>query len=675
MSEMLPREAYTAVPETRPSEPALFDDFFATGDKTNSPFLTPKSRPWGEHLSLKAALLSGLLFLCAALLSFFPITLPLSSLLLLFVYFLAGIPKLIQSVESILSLEINIDVLMTLAAFLSILIGSGMEGALLLVLFALSGSLEEMVSAKAKGALAELHKLSPKTALVAQPGGYFLEKSLKEVERGARILVRSGEIVPLDGRVAHGTSSVGLAHLTGESLPIRVEVGDEVAAGALNMEGSLTIEVVRTGSDSSLARIIQLIIKAQSAKPKFQRTIDRIGRPYAIGVISLSLLTALLLPWLISIPYFGPGGSIYRALSLLIAASPCALIIALPIAYLSAISACARKGILLKGGVTLDALATCKAIAFDKTGTLTTGKLSCLGIDPIDEVSSEELNFALTCALSLEINAVHPIARAIHDFAQLQGASPLPLERFRSIPGYGLEGAISADGHLTELYIGHPLYLAHRLSATRLSSLDAQARSYEEGGELFSALLVGDKLYSLRFQDTPRSRIKEVLGELRDSLNLRLLMLTGDHHPNASAVASQVGITEFHANLRPEDKLSHVTRLSEEIGLAMVGDGINDAPALSRATVGISMGEVGSQTAIDASDVVLLHDNLAHLLWLFKKASSTRSIVRQNIILALAVICGASLAALLGLIPLWLAVTLHEGGTVLVGLNSLRLVR
>jgi heavy metal translocating P-type ATPase len=620
-------------------KPYLFDEFFSSGrEESISPFLTPASRKWAQNLSLKAATSSALLLALAFSFSFsHP---QVSYLFLSLVYFISGVPALIASLNDLKNLEINIDVLMTLAAFLAVSIDSGLEGALLLVLFELSHSMEETVSKKAKSALHNLNNIAPKFAHMIDENSAIYEKSVREIQIGERTLVKNGEIVPLDGKVIDGTSSVNLVHLTGESLPVPKTVGDSIAAGARNLESALVIEVNRTSSDSTLSRIIQLITQAQEAKPRLQRLFDQFGKHYATAIIALTFLFALGLPLLFSLTF---GASIYRALAFLIAASPCALIIATPTAYLSAISACARKGILLKGGITLDALASCSLIAFDKTGTLTTGDLRCISLDCPDD--------ALSIAYGLERNVVHPIATAICKLAQEKNLPPAAISSIKAIPGSGVEGTFNG----TRVAIGLPEYIGIQTKA--------------EG--VLAALLVSDQTYLFRFTDQVRADLPRLL----QSLPLRPIMLTGDHAANAHTVANLLGIQEVYANLRPEDKLDKVALLSETAGLAMVGDGINDAPALARATVGISMGRIGSATAVDASDVVLLNDDLHLLTWLFTKSKKTRRIVKQNLTLALAVIALATTPALLGLVPLWLAVILHEGGTVLVGLNSLRLLR
>lgn len=656
------------------SPPYIFDEFFASGkEESISPFLTPSSRRFGKNLPLKSAILSTFLLLCSFVTSFFHPAL--SSFLLLFVYFFAGTPALIGAIEDIKELEINIDVLMTLAALLSVLIGSAIEGALLLVLFELSYAMELMVSEKTKGTLFQLHQLSPRFAYVALEDGSTFVKSVKEITVGTFLLVKAGELVPLDGIVRKGSSFVNLFHLTGESHPVSKKEGDEIPAGARNLDGTLTIEVTYTSSDSTLTRIIQLITQAQDAKPRLQRFLDRFGKWYAITILSLSFLFAITLPLFFPLSYLGIDGAIYRSLAFLVAASPCALILATPTAYLSAISACARKGILLKGGVILDAIATCQQIAFDKTGTLTTGKLSCTFIEIFHNgtaICTEEE--ALSIAYALEINAVHPIADAIISLAKERTISPKELLTFKAVAGFGLEATLNLNHIPIPVFIGHAEYIDQKIPASLRDRWNQIQKNIRKEGHLNTVLLIDNTLFLFHFLDTLRKETTTVINRLKKQ-GLNPLMLTGDHADIANLIAAKVGIDEVFSNLRPEDKLQKVAKLSTQSGLIMVGDGINDAPALARSTVGISLGKIGSATAVDASDVVFLNDDLSLLDWLVAKSRKTLRIVKENITLALSVILFTSLPALFGIIPLWVAVVLHEGGSVLVGLNSLRLLK
>lgn len=637
------------------SGPIFFDEFFASGkEETISPFLTPRSRSWGKNLGLRSSLLSAGLLAIAFIFSFSSFSL--SAVFLIGVYFLSGTPALLNAIHDLKSFEINIDVLMTLAALLSVAIGSPLEGGLLLVLFELSASMENAVEHKTKSALLSLRRISPRMARITLENGKLYECSIREIPIGAKILVKAGEIIPLDGIILEGSAFVNLVHLTGEAQPLSKKAGDTVPAGGLNVDGTLTIEVNRTSGDSTLARIIQMITEAQSSKPKVQQFLDRFGKYYASSIIALATILAFTLPWLLSIPVLGLEGGIYRALTFLIAASPCALIIATPTAYLSAISSCARKGILLKGGALFDAVAQCSQVAFDKTGTLTTGELTCTGVEQLAGPPFD-LQKAVSIAASLERHAVHPIAKALVSYGEKLPL--LKLGQFKASAGFGLEAIIDN----TPVAIGHREFI-----------LTKKDLSIPPSSGLAAYLLVGEALFLFSFTDTLRPEAKDVIASLKKR-TLSIAMLTGDHKASATTVAKSLDIDEVYADLRPEDKLKIVAKLSQEKGLMMIGDGINDAPALARSSVGIAMGKIGSSTAVEASDVVFLNDDLKLLGHLYDKSHQTRRIVKQNLTLALAVIVCATTPATLGWIPLWLAVVLHEGGTVLVGLNSLRLFK
>lgn len=640
----------------------VFEEFLELGlPDTKSPFLTHASRSWGKDLELRASCLAAFFLACSFFTSFFSPLLFLSPIFLLFVYFLVGVPALIESVEDLFLFEVNIDVLMTLAAFSSVFIGGAMEGGLLLVLFALSHSMEEMVSREAKGALARLKEASPKKGLLLLEDGRLKEMAVEDILLGQKLLVQAGQMIPLDGKVVEGESALNLAHLTGESEPVRKKAGDTVPSGATVQEGSLVLEVTHASFDSTLSRIIHLVTEAQEAKPKLQRWFDRLSKAYAMTIISLFVLFALSFPYVLQIPFLGVEGSLYRSLAFLIAASPCALILAIPTAYLSAISACAAQGVLLKGGVVLDALTTCKHIAFDKTGTLTTGKLTCLGYEHLEgpTLSKEEI---MGVVHGVEKQAKHPVAEALMRFAQ--EVAPVKVEKFLSLPGKGVEATL---GQKT-VRIGNLL-----LFPSLTPSLKERVAKAREGGFLIALLQLDQSLYLFRFQDTLREGIASIIQTLQASFSTTLL--TGDAKENGESVAKAVGIAACFSELQPEDKLAHVKRLADQGGLVMVGDGMNDAPALARATVGIAMGQVGTGAALDASDVVLLKDDLEKIAWLVDKAKKTRWIVVENLCLATLAIFVAAFPALLGMVPLWLAVILHEGGTVLVGLNALRLLK
>ncbi|MFN4173933.1 MAG: heavy metal translocating P-type ATPase, partial [Parachlamydiaceae bacterium] len=609
------------------SDASLFEEYFEGKEEAFSPFITPETRFLGKNLYLKASLFALFVLLLSFLLSFNPSYAPLSTGLLIAVYFFAGIPALIETIEDLSNLIINIDVLMTLAAFGSVLIGSPMEGALLLVLFAISGSMEDAVTSKAKSSLKELHKLSPTSAWVKSTEGRFQLRSVKDVKVGEIILIKAGEVVPLDGKVFKGVSSVNLVHLTGENLPVLKKEGDTVPSGAKNMEGALEIEVSHLSRDSTIAKIIELVTQAQDAKPRLQQWFDHLSERYAKTIIVLAFIFAISFPYLFGMPFLGEEGSIYRALAFLIAASPCALIIAIPIAYLSALSGSERNGVLLNGGVTLDALYKVNKIGFDKTGTLTTGLLKWVETVSLSGKKIDE--DILPLAYTMEVNAVHPIAKAIQAKGEEEKVKPKEIRDFKMIPGYGVE----ANFEGRPVYIGQPDYLEDRLDKFKFNELMLKVNEARKEGYLIAVMRRGEDLYLFKFEDTPRFNVKPTLARLHD-MGYNLAMLTGDHYDSAQKVAKELGLDEFYADLKPKDKLDMVEKLSQNNALAFVGDGVNDAPALARATVGIGMGKGGSRAAVDAADVVLLQDSIEKLDWLFKKSRQTRRVVRQNLFVA-----------------------------------------
>lgn len=653
---------------------SLLNEFLASGHSDSiSPFLTLGSRKWAKNLSLKISLFTLSLLVLAFAFSFTPSLAPISSLFQVIIFFVAGVPALIEAIEKLQSYKVNIDVLMVLAAFLSIFIHSSLEGALLLVLFSISHSLEHFVEHKAKSTLNRLNKLAPSMASVINQEGTLIERSVKDVQVNELILVRAGEVLPLDGKVIEGSSSLDVAHLTGEHIPISVAEGKEVPAGALNIEGSLKVQVTRTGTKSTIARIIQLIYEANNAKPKLQTWFDRFGQKYSLFVILSSFSFGLLMPlFMPTLSYFGAEGSVYRALAYLIAASPCALIIAVPIAYISAINSSAKLGIILKGGITLDTLAKVRSIAFDKTGTLTSGELECLQIKTLEGSNVKDLEKVLSIAKGLEEHALHPVAKAIIHYADYRGISPSQTRDCKATPGQGIQGKVEYDGDLFSVAIGSLSYIA---SQTRDEN-KAQLEAYDNApGHLMTALKIEDEVYLFQFVDHLRPDAQKILKLLKEELNLKTYILSGDNDLSVQRIAKNLNVDQYFGQLKPEDKLKIIEKYSQRENLAMVGDGINDTPALARASVGISLGQIGHHMGSEISDVVLIKNDLSLIYKLLLKAKKTLRIVKQNVILAAVIIAGISIPALFGWIPLWLAVVCHEGGTVLVGLNSLRLLR
>lgn len=658
------------------NNPYLFNEFFNSGgEESISPFLRSTAKKWSSYLLLKISVFSAVLLAIAFVSSF--ISKEISTLFLIGVYFLVGTPALLDTIEDLRSFEINIDVLMTVAALLSVIIGSEMEGALLLVLFSLSEAIEETVSSKTKSAIQSLRKLAPTRVITINSEKELYEKSITEVKLGEHILIKAGEVIPLDGVIIEGSSYINLVHLTGENIPVVKKPTDKVEAGSRNLDGPLTVKVLKQSHESTLEKIATLIQQAQLAKPKLERFLDRFGKVYATTVILLFIFFALTMPFYTSLTFLGTNGSFYRALAFLIAASPCALIIATPTAYLSAISACAKKGILLKGGMLLDAIASSDLVALDKTGTLTQGKLQLTKIDCLSTstpICTEKQ--AISIAASLERGVLHPIADSLEKYASHHKIPITDIQNFKATPGYGLQGTVALNKKHIPVYIGSFEFIHLKLGEDFLmKNWPSLRKEIENKEQLLAFLIIETTLYLFHFTDNLRPDMARMIYQLHNELSLDTVMLTGDHKWSADRIAKETHIKKYYFDLKPQDKLDLIATLSQNHKLIMIGDGINDAPSLMRAHVGISMGKIGSATAIEASDVIFLHDNLSHVTWLIRKARQTRRILFQNITLALFVIVLATTPALLGFIPLWAAVILHEGGTVLVGLNSLRLLK
>ncbi|WP_348663263.1 cation-translocating P-type ATPase [Chlamydia vaughanii] len=649
-----------------PFSPEILNNFFESGmAEDNSPMLSQKSRLLSRNLSLKSACLSLTTYFLALVFYWFK-AVDVSHLFVVFTFFLAGTPALIKSLEDIRNKTVNIDILMTSAAFGSIFIGGALEGSLLLVLFAISESLGQMVSGKAKSTLASLKHLAPTIAWVVLEDGNLQKTPVNQIQVGDIIRTKSGEVVPLDGEIVHGASSINLMHLTGEKIPKSCQVGSIVPAGAHNLEGSFDMKVLKTGADSTIAHIINLVIQAQKSKPRLQQRLDKYSSKYALTIFAISTAIAVLVPLFTSIPFLGPNSAFYRALAFLIAASPCALIIAIPIAYLSAVNACAKHGVLLKGGAVLDRLASCNSIVMDKTGTLTTGELICIGCDNFGPESPD----FFPSVLALEQSSTHPIAEAIVSYLVKKNVSSRPAEQYCMIPGQGVTGIFQGE----EAFVGRVDTALEKIPQEYVQEIKERIDSARQRGEICSLAYLKSHCALFYFRDTPRANAEHIVKELKEA-GYPISMLTGDHHISAQNTARLLGISEIFSDLSPDDKLNKVRELAKQRHILMVGDGINDAPALAQATVGVAMGEAGSATAIEAADIVLLHDDISLLPWIIKKAKKTRKIVTQNLGLALVIILLVSWPASLGIIPLWLAVILHEGSTIVVGLNALRLLK
>jgi Cd2+/Zn2+-exporting ATPase len=588
-------------------------------------------------------------------------------------YASGGAFGLMAGLESLRNRTIDVDILMLLAALGAAFVGARFEGAMLLFLFSLSNVLQNYALGRTRSAIRSLMQLRPEEALVRR-GVNIVVLSPDRCVVGDRVIVRPGERVPLDGLVIEGESSIDQASLTGESMPVIKKVGDSVFAGTINQEGSLEVRVTRLARDSTIAKLIKLVEEAQSEKATTQRVIDKVEQYYAIGVIVATIL-AIVVPVFVLQEDFDTA--FYRAMTLLVAASPCAVVISTPATVLSAIGNGARNGVLFKGGAYVEQAATIKVIAFDKTGTLTIGKpqvTDIVSLDP-EQTSEEEL---LTLAAAVEARSEHPLAKAVVREATARQVEWSPAESFQSTSGLGVRALVEGR----QAFIGSRHYFS-QFDAEGMTRAAAIMHRLEEEGKTsvtVAAQAAGDQavkvLGVLGLADVLRPDAAHVVARLKALGLARVVMLTGDNESVARGIAAKAGLDDYYAELLPGDKLSVLRTLAEEYGpVAMVGDGVNDAPALAAATIGIAMGAAGSDVALETADIVLIADDLGKIPYVMDLSRRTRKTLVQNLVFAFAVIAILVAAVFNVGLPLPLSVMGHEGSTVLVSLNGLRLLK
>jgi len=577
-------------------------------------------------------------------------------------YFAGGFYGVIDGAAALRSGRLDVNLLMLLSALGAAFIGHAEEGATLLFLFSLSNALQTMALERTRQAIRKLLDLRPAMARRLREGREE-QIPVEEIRVGDRLLVRPGERIPADGQVVAGFSAIDESMLTGESIPVPKGPGDLVFGGTLNGYGALEIEVTCPASDTMLTRIIRLVEEAQAQRARTQQAIDRFEQRYAWAVLGGAALT-LLLSGLFGEPF---DRSFYRAMTLLVVASPCALVISTPAAFLSAIAAGARRGLLFKGGMALEALARVRVVAMDKTGTLTENRVAVQAIHALDGTGPDQV---LGLAAAVEARSEHPIARAILEEARARGLSLPEIREVEARPGLGVIGRRNGD----RIWVGSPR-LFQQEGIALPPEVHAHLKAAEQAGR--TALLVYDGRWRgvIEVADRVRPEAAEAVRALR-RLGVEVAMLTGDHPAVARAVAGAVGITRIEAGLLPEEKLERIRALAREIGpVAMVGDGVNDAPALAAASVGIAMGRMGSDVAIESADVVLLQDDLRRVAEAIALARAAMRTVWQNLAFASGVIALLVLLTFGAGLPLTLAVVGHEGSTLLVVLNGLRLLR
>ncbi|HEX8683356.1 MAG TPA: heavy metal translocating P-type ATPase [Ardenticatenaceae bacterium] len=605
-------------------------------------------------------------------------------------YLSGGFFGTIEGLKALRHLEINVDFLMVLAAAGAASIGEWAEGATLLFLFSLSNTLQAYALDRSRNAIRALMDLRPAEAMVRRPDGTDVMLPLEELRIGDIILVRPGERVAVDGRVVSGSSAIDQAAITGESMPVAKERGDEVFAGTVNGKGALEVRMTKAVEDTTLAKIIQLVEQAQVSKAPTQRFLDEFEPKYAAGVVGLTILA-------IAVPYFlfrQPFDTVfYRAMTLLVVASPCALVISTPASILSAIANAARNGVLVKGGAYLEQVAALDTIAFDKTGTLTTGRPSVTDVVVASDLlgdawfdgdffsrlhpsgpatpercSPEEL---LQLTASVERLSEHPLGEAIVRAAEQQELPYLEARDLQSVTGQGVVATVE----WREIRIGNRRMFE---AAGQLwpEPLRARARELEaEGKTVVGISRDNAPLGFVALADTIRPDAKATIAALRQLGIRRIVMLTGDTRRVAAAVAQELDIDDFYGDLLPDQKVEVLRRLTRQGNVAMVGDGVNDAPALATASVGIAMGGAGSDVALETADMVLMGDDLTRLPYAIALSRRARRIVWQNIAFSLSVIAVLILGVFFVRLPLPLGVVGHEGSTLIVVANGLRLLR
>ena len=587
---------------------------------------------------------------------------------------LGGIHGVKAAVESIADRKPDIDVLMVVGATLAASIGHAGEGALLLFMFTLAGALEHRALAKAKDAVARLSKLMPTIAL-KWVNGAWLEVDPESLTQGDVILIRPGQTLPTDGVVAQGASAIDQSTLTGESLPRTVNPGDAVYAGTLNQNGALEVEVTKPMRESSLQRVLDLVIEAQGQRQPMQRVIDTFSTPYTLSVFAFAIAS------LFFFTFFGKDAhgqemtftdAAYRAITLLIVASPCALVIATPTATLCGLNRAAREGLLVKGGEALERLARVRHVVVDKTGTLTTGKIAVVGWETSD---GADVDLLRSIALSIEERSTHPIAVAITRRLVEDNVKPVALDEYKMLSGQGVNAV--CDG--VPVRIGTLEYVAPNvLDPDMRRRIEGEVHRVRELGGITAVMSYDGQAMVFALEDTPRPGAEHFVTDLRAVGVKSVVMLTVDSKPAADRVANELGIDQAHAELLPEDKVQRIVELKASVqsdGLvALIGDGVNDAPALATADIGLAMGGVGADAAMETADVVLLNDDLRVAPWSFGLARRVRRVMFQNLTFALLVISALAVFALAGLIPMGVGVIGHEGSTLIVVVNSLRIL-
>jgi Cd2+/Zn2+-exporting ATPase len=626
-------------------------------------FFKPKEPSWKKK-QLILGVISAVFLILGLICEFIIHQYLLAEVLFLLVIIFCGRGIIKKAISSLFKKKyLDMNFLMSIASLGAFLIGHGEEGAAVIFLFFIAEGLEDYTAERARHSIEKLIKLAPEMAEVKKDDKKEIEVHVHEVDVGEIVVVRPGERIPLDGQVIRGSSSVNQAPITGESIPVEKTEGDEVYAGTINQEGYLEIKVEKRSQEGILAKIAKMVEEAERKKSNTEVFVERFARIYTPAVLALAIGVAIIPPI-----FLGSSFDLwfYRALVLLVVSCPCALAISTPVSMVSAITSATRRGVLIKGSVYLEELSKIKAFAFDKTGTLTEGKLEVSDIISFGSISDDEI---LSLVASIELHSEHPIASAVVRKAQAEKVRFKEVDSFGAIAGKGIKAQINAKTY----YIGaRNMFndLDVNLPEEEICHLEEEGKTtifLSEEKNILAAIAVRDKIRESAFK---------VISELKKR-NIRTEMITGDNQHTAKAIAQDIGIDNYHAQLLPEDKVKIIENLISRFdSVACVGDGLNDAPSLAKASVGIAMGAIGSDIALETADIALMHDDLSKILYLIHLAKKTSRVVKENIYISIAIKSSFAFLAFLGMINLWIAVAIGDMGLSLaVIVNALRLTK
>ena len=626
--------------------------------------LIAEGKPLLSNRPIQIMVSSGILFIAGHILEYLSFDMTIVTIIYMIAALIAGYEIAVMAYNSLVKRHtIGPALLVVIACIASFIIGHGEEGAAVALLYYIAEFLEDYAELRAKRSIKSLVELAPETARVKVDGGEEV-RNVDQVKIGEIVIIRPGDKVPLDGNIVHGTSSINQASITGESLPVTKTVGDEVFSGTVNEDGYLEMVVTKEAKDSVISKIVTLVKRSQLNRSTTETLVERISKFYTPLMIVISACVAFIPPL-----FFGQNlvDWVYKALSIMVISCPCAFLISTPIGMVSAITSATKKGVLIKGSTYVEEMRNVKAVIFDKTGTLTEGKLALSDINVIDDAYSEEE--IVRIAASLEHSSSHPIAQAIVDYAGINEISFDEIEDFKNIPGKGIVGTVD----------GKRYYAANEslIEGSEFNVSRDEINKYTAEGK--TLVFIGDEngvIAGLTVVDKIRDNAADVIRDLKDQ-GVKTIMLTGDNKMAANKVANEIGLDYVYSDLLPEDKLNILDTIRNKFGdVAMVGDGINDAPALARANIGIAMGAAGSDVAIETADVALMQDDISKLPYLFSLSQKTMNIIKQNISLSIFVKALFVILAILGLITLMMSVGIGDLGlTLVVILNSFRIAR